>query len=126
MLQKFQIEVSQFGNFSAVKEIFMHNDEMANYCSPTCFWGDRIPLYDRYDAIRLLDILLSKQIGVLGVEGFRIFDDRIQPDMDFIVDCSDSLLNNPNEFVRVSINGIRLFLSNAPEDMVFEFTISKM
>ena len=101
----------------------MCENETANYFPPTHVWNGEMSLYNKNDANQLLGILLSKNIGVLGVEGFKIIGNKIQPDMDFIADCSELFLNNPQEFVSISINGIRNFLSEASEDMFFEFVV---
>lgn len=94
-----------------------------SFFPPTKVWNEKMYLYNKNDANQLLEVLFNKNIGVLGVEGFRIIDNKIQPDMDFIADCSELFLNNPQEFVSVSINGIRSFLDEASEDMFFEFVV---
>ena len=101
----------------------MNENEVVDYFPPTRVWNDRMFLYNKNDANQLLEILLRHNIGLLGVEGFRIIGHQIQPDMDFIADCSWSFLNKPQEFVSLSISLVRSVLAEAPEDMFFEFVV---
>lgn len=54
---------------------------------------------------------------ILGIEGFRLVRDRIEPDMEWIADFSE--LSDPAE----SISEAREFLDAAPRDRYFDFDI---
>lgn len=54
---------------------------------------------------------------IVGIEGFRLIGDRIEPDMEWIADFSQ--LSDPAE----SVSEAREFLEEAPNDLYFDFDI---
>lgn len=47
-----------------------------------------IDLYDAEDAILLIKLCQQAQIPILGIDAFKLYDDKIQPSMENSIDLS--------------------------------------
>lgn len=47
-----------------------------------------IDLYDAEDAILLIKLCQQAQIPILGIDAFKLYDDKIQPSMENSIDMS--------------------------------------
>lgn len=95
--------------------------------APT-FWRGEIPYFSKSDAILLLEVCGSLDVGVLGIEGFVVHDSSIQPQMDWVADFSEVYKSNGNsKFVEETIKYSMEFLSMpmARDDIFFEFVLKR-
>lgn len=75
------------------------------------------------DAVRFLEEVLSRDLCVLGLEGFRVVGDRLVPDMDAIADFSSIA---GGESSRETVVEALRFLSNVREsDLFFDVTLGE-
>jgi hypothetical protein len=71
---------------------------------------------------RFLNEARAQRLGLLGLEGFQLFEDATVPDMNAILDLSD--LESDVNFVDCSIDQALSFVRNiAAPDMYFEFVL---
>jgi hypothetical protein len=77
----------------------------------------RAELIARDDVPRFLDACERAKGVVVGIEGFRIMGDRIEPDMSSIADFSE-LTDSARSIVEA-----RRFVESSNPDLAFDFTI---
>jgi hypothetical protein len=72
----------------------------------------------------LLKICRNKNVGLLGIEGFKLKGHLIEPQMDFIADFSQ--LTHDTDFIKKSIDAAEKFLELAKnqEDLLFEYILN--
>lgn len=91
---------------------------------PTLMWSGT-PLFNIDDGGRLIDFCKDNEIAVLGIEGFKIKEDKRVPDMDCIVDFSASL--SEINFVVNSIEASRIIIeSMIGSDVFMEFVLVRV
>lgn len=90
---------------------------------PTLIHRD-IPLFNKMDGNKLIDICDKLDIGILGIEGFVIKNSNIIPQMDYIADFSDSV--EDKNFNKISIEASRKFLDSSKNHptLLFEFVLN--
>lgn len=71
------------------------------------------------DAPAFLEACRAEQCLILGIEGFRVIESGVQPDMDAIADFSE--VDDPAESVAEATD---FFDSVADSELVFEFTLA--
>jgi hypothetical protein len=77
----------------------------------------RSALIARDDAEAFLRACAEARGVVLGIEGFHVVGERLEPDMGWIADFSD--LDDVDE----SLTESRSFLAGAPSDLFFDFFV---
>lgn len=110
---------------SDMKSISFSEIPLSTLDLPSRWWGD-IPLFNKKDAIKLLDYCEINGYGVLGIEGFNFSNKFRVPNMDAIVDFSGSIGTNFNEFKKKSIEISKNFLIHFVDndtDIEFEFCL---
>jgi hypothetical protein len=80
-------------------------------------------LFDITASKELLKICRNKNVGLLGIEGFKVNGHMVEPQMDFIADFSR--LTNDNDFIKKSIDAAEKFLELAgnQNDLLFEYIL---
>lgn len=88
---------------------------------PTMVWG-KVPLFDAKDAVAFLIECEKLDVGILGVEGFRVLDGKRVPDMNYILDFSELVgLDGGRER---SFGVAREFICSCGDaDLLFEFVL---
>ena len=95
--------------------------------TPT-LWRDGVSYFNKSDALLLLEVCDSMDVGVLGIEGFIICRNSIQPQMDWIADFSEIYKSNSHSvFVKKTVKYSKEFLAmpTSRDDVVFEFVLKK-
>ena len=85
---------------------------------PTMLWGN-VPLFSVSDSLLLMEYCVKNDIAVLGVEGFRVKDNSIIPDMNYIADLSELAALTGKSFPGKSVEAVKKFLDLVPMDGVF-------
>lgn len=84
------------------------------------------PLFSIPDSEVLLGLCERNALGVLGVEGFKLSDSELVPDMDFIGDFS--VLLGHADFEEKSINSTRsllmLAVAEGKSSLFFEYVLA--
>lgn len=80
-------------------------------------------LFDIPASKELLKICRNKNVGLLGIEGFKVNGHMVEPQMDFIADFSQ--LINDSDFTKKSIDAAEKFLELArnQKDLLFEYVL---
>ncbi|MBL0319085.1 MAG: hypothetical protein IPP74_07330 [Alphaproteobacteria bacterium] len=95
------------------------------YKLPTIWWKE-IPFFDIDDSLKLLNFCQVHEIGILGIEGFKIYNSFRIPDMNFIADFSSIYKNNAfSDFIKYSIDASNKFfdLPDVSKNLMFEFVL---
>ncbi|MDT4869470.1 hypothetical protein FQZ97_1044980 [compost metagenome] len=93
--------------------------------SPTRLWGD-VPLFGVSDSLELIGYCEKNDIAVLGIEGFRVNNDKRVPDMDYIVDFSELFRVSGKDFTEKSLQISKSFVQSVEVlDIYFEFLLVK-
>ncbi len=59
----------------------------------TKIWNDNILLFHVSDVLKFMDFCDEYKINILGMDGFRILKDKIQPDLQYIYDGETTDIN---------------------------------
>lgn len=106
----------------------MDEDELflVNLVTPTILRNDIVPLYNLSATKKVLEACRQKGVGILGIEGFYIKDDRLHVAMDFIADFSYAY--KKENFVSESIEEAYRFLllAEGNSTILFEFVLGPL
>lgn len=91
--------------------------ELARRASVPLMTVGRAELITRDDAGRFLEACQKEGALIVGIEGFRIIGDRVEPDISSIADFSG--LDDP---VR-SVTEARRFIESSKPDLAFDFSV---
>jgi len=92
---------------------------------PTKLWGDT-PLFNLIDGRKLLIFCEEHDAAVLGIEGFRVVEDRRVPDMDCIADFSALAMTAGKQFPAESRELSKCFLNSISDpNILLEFVLVK-
>jgi len=86
---------------------------------------ERIPLFDFFASIRLIQYCKLNDVAILGIEGFEVKGANRIPNMDWIIDFS-ALLDEEGFVEKSSDESIHIFESLIPTDLLFEFVLLKL
>jgi hypothetical protein len=103
----------------------VHTVLRAQSLSPTSY-ADEVPLFDRDDSVRLLDLCQRQGLGVLGIEGFTLSGNARYPDTNHVADFSTLL--GRDDFEAVSLESARRFLRHREgrRNLYFEYVLAKL
>jgi|AGTN01.1.fsa_nt_gi hypothetical protein len=106
-----------------IKSFDVASMDLSNLGLPTT-WRGGVALFNTIDSHRLIDLCEDMKIGILGIEGFILDNEKIIPVMDLIADFSVLLVE---DFPILSTNAARKFLSISDKNNVlYEFSLAKM
>ena len=60
---------------------------------PIIVWNGNILLFHVSDVLKFMDFCDEYKINILGMDGFRILNDKIQPDLKYIYDGKTTNIN---------------------------------
>lgn len=83
-------------------------------------WNSNVLLFHVLDVVKFMDYCDENKINILGMEGFRIVKDKIQPDLKYIYDGENTNINR--KFFQKDLQ------SNFSQmrDLYFEFVLEEI
>lgn len=96
---------------------------LVNLVTPTLLLDGDTPLYNLSTTKKVLEACRQKGVGILGIDGLYIKDDRVHLTMDFIADFSYAY--KKDNFVSESIEEAYRFLllAEGNSTILFEFVL---
>lgn len=114
------IKVGQHHGTNTMKQFSITNAEL----EPTRYWGN-VPLFNIQDGIKLINFCEKHNIAVLGIEGFKIINDKRVPDLDYIADFSALMMVSGDNFPSVSrISALKFLNTIGNEEILIEFELA--